>query len=1270
LQEIKEDTTMSIRSKFIAIAIALALPLGLWANHVIKVNPDQWQLIGITGYYSVSGEGTAGASADLANDQVIIDLRDANDNISWDANTSTIDLTTVANAATGWTTHFADSQDVSGGIRYYNSPNPTGNGNDALGLPYHSIVGLRTLGVGTLQKTAISFNRPTALSATNGKDYGASMIAMYVVSPLSNGEPDTMIVFAGNLINQTFKITFKADVADTWTFRGQNRDRVYEGRFRYDATYDNPLRIGAGLTEILPGSGTAGSQSGYKSFANTIDINVTDNISENFGELNVTNFQALEGNFTAYQYDSAQSLWKVATIRDAQGGAGTQRVQILPDVNESASVGSTNSVQDRVSGDFRRWTKGYGYWVRIWDDGDPSTGYTPDYATPNTYSQPGILANDQIEGVGDYNGLIQAGWNLLSFPDSSLRYTASGFVIPSVALPVGILSPFGDQNVTIENSENCATINLKIAASNRSVGKANALEVTCLSPSPGGGVPFYLISSKPFYLNGLTAASDITSLAGYAYTDADLITADHASGFALRTRLGEYALLVEHNGDYNATVHEYGGGFPAARGLGIGVASWFGADPQAANASDISDVNDKFQALLGPNSAIQDPSYDTAKRARAVLLDSNGTNTRTLRNVGTTPGNNALILLAANNRFYVRDNIAVRLFEANVDANASILSIDYDGGSYRTDPIAWVSGAGATAVCTTLNLGVVTAGQSEVVPFCYEELNTSTIGFFSDSQLNFDVKEINGSAQLLVDRYITSSEINGSAYGALKRVIQPSQLYGTFGGSVPGDANFTHGGLANLTYTSVWAEDFPNDGALYYLAGNGFKPEMILTGVTSDGNNTSNPAGTISWKALDLTRDPKAWFDSANDFELFWTEKERGYWVYTESGYTNPVTVSGVNLNNTSLVTKHFNNREIVAGTTDEIRVFNWLDGYISASVGGLSRPIYTSGESYTVRARLDSEYIPLTTTGAVSGSAADFTAYLNDFEVQSLRPTGLRDLNVTATDGLGGRAQSGVQLQYVQPATPVVAISGTDLNVTSNIYANNVLLFQGDVSDENNGANQRVYEGTLTAGVGVVNLNSAAIEYPVIDSPTPSVEHNVSAYHETNNNAMIADLRVVAASAPATNSLSVYSNMRRVPYVPAYSDTFHLRADGEANVTKHTAAFGNAEGNGYDANTSDDVAFRGANGRNLTLVYRPINPNQGLAANSPVHVDVQLGLNGPIAQIQYLKEYEGQYFYVYDHSNNNWYYGIFPGDESASNVWGQSGYDLRLAILPRGQTL
>ncbi|MDR2153133.1 MAG: hypothetical protein LBO72_09950 [Helicobacteraceae bacterium] len=1223
---------MKARSKAALIAaLALSLPLIAWANHVIKVNPDQWQLIGITGYYNIETKGDSNtSSADLANGalgQAVVDLRDDNDNISWDANATSPSDYNKGN----WNAQFSDAQDAP--TLGVNAPTE----NTGLGSPYHSIVGLRTLRVGSIQKTVISFARPTAPAETNGKEYGASLISLYLVSPYSNGEPDVMVIFAANLLNQTFKISFKNNVTSKWSFQDPDAaDIVYQGKFSYDATYDNPLRIGSGLTRVLPTSTTtAGSSSGYRSFANTIDLNVSDNIAEKFGELNTTNFQAFEGNFTAYQYDAVQKLWKIATINNApDGGFGLQTVSAL---GEKGNAGSTNKVQDYVKGDFASWEKGYGYWVRIFDDANPSTT-----GIKGKGDLPGILANEQINGAGDYNGLIQNGWNLLAFEDGTLRYTASGFKISNATSVLQVVSPFGDSNVSFPSaltSADCLAFNTNAQISNN--GSANALEVTCLSD----GTNAYLISSKPFYIitSGATGTvTGIESLAGYKYQTTDLVDINGSlAPTALRTKLGEYALLVElNNKDYNLS---NGGALPVDNALGVGVPSWYGKPIKSTNPFDITKVVPDFASQVNINAG---------DNARAVYVDSSSSEV------------DRLLLLAANTRFYVRDNVAIRVFKlkSGEEANNSVLSIDYGGASHKTATIVGTSWVGGQPDCPTLLSAVKPASATAVVAGCLDGNNS--IGYFSDSQFNFDVKEINaqnGGGQLLVDVY---TDKNGSVSGALKKVIQPSDLKkANFDG---GTANWSPS-VSNLTYTSVWAEDFPTNGPLYYLASNGFKPEMILTGVTSDNTDptftTGNAPGTISWKALDTTRDPKAWFDSANDFELFWTEKERGYWVYAESGYVNQVAVNDVNLNQTSVVTKHFNNTEKVG---DEIAVFNWIDAYVSASVSGLTRPGYTSGETYTVRARLDSDFIPLTTTGAISGSSATFTAALNDFEVAGLRPTGPKDLNVTATDGLGGNATGGVQIRYVQPATPTISFSGDTLTLSSNTYATQAIVFVGDVSDEKNGYAQRVYNKPLqnqSDGNGTVALKEIAVTYPaqLAEQPVSATRHIMADYNDTNKD-MLTDLRVAVATRDADDSLSVYSNIRQVNYVPAYSDTFYVYSKGEHNATKHWTSFGDALV-GYETNTTDDIAFRGANGGELTLVYQPLNPNQGLANQAPKHVDIKAG--GRNAQIQYLSKYEGKVFYVYDHSGGgSWYYGVFPGDEGG-NTWGQSGYDLTLARLP-----
>ncbi|MDR2906176.1 MAG: hypothetical protein LBU73_09505 [Helicobacteraceae bacterium] len=1336
---------MRIRNKVIAGLIAAALALPMWANHAIKIDPDQWHLIGITGYYQVAGSSTGGETLrpEFGANHVVIDVADPNYNISWDANTTDCDHNGMVDNGVGSVaanSHFEG--DVLGGagngVQWSN--NPTVAGNDQLGFPYHSIVGIRVMnngaGSGAL-KAAVNFLRPAQLSnGSCGKNYGDAMITMYIASPYSAmGDPDVMLVFAGNMIGKQFRIAFKSAVGDKWNFKGG--DKVYVGNFGYNYTFDKPMKIGEGLTEIVEQTtaGTANNGSSYRSLANTIDMNMTALQEDGFGELNTSNFYALDIPFTAYQYRADSGNWAIADIRGLTRGSnqkGTQRIDVL---KEKASKGSSNSVHNKVKGDFDAWTKGYGYWVRLWDDDNVSTEYNRsgfpagDPRSDTGASQPVILASDDIRNAGDYSGILSPGWNLLAFPDETLRYTASGFVTTNASAITMIVGPFGEINVTgatsITGISGCVKFNADVFNENNRTSQTNKLEVSCFSD----GTHLIYISHKPFkiILDDPGNVGDIYSLAGYNYKTEDLLSLDiyNAAATGLRTRLGEYAILVEPNQQYLDAVNAMGGlphigALPTAGALGIGLPSWYTIDPGVINvdpATTYADVltNTGVNSFIGyiRQASVPIPSYADDRYASAYEIDSNSTGV----GYSTTTPSQSMFLLAANVRFYIRDNVAVRVFDSRdpgIDRNATPeLVFDYGGGSYSSNPIDINATAsipnligalpcvGVTAATEGIIAQTHTATGGAVEAMCYGGNGTNdsnkSIAFFSTQYINFDVKEVAPSNQLLVDRYLKSNEENETVYGMFKRVVQPSQLSGSFFVNATDDGGFNMGGLSNLTYTSVWAEDFPERNAINYLAGNGFKTEMILTGVTASVDTSispNQPAGTISWKALDLTRDPKAWFDVANNFEIFYTEKERGYWVYLgdRNSYQNQVTVSDVAVNASSIVTKHFNNK---TRSGDEINVFNWFDGYVTAKVGGLVRTDgYTSGESYTVNGYLaGSERIPMSTTGAVSSAAVDFTAYLNDFEVSSLRPIGYLDFNVTASDGLGGSATGGTLINYAKPATPTLSFNGNTLIVNSTPSAEQVVIYQGDVTDEDTGAAQRVYNGAMTANgsatQGSVDLSTIEVNYPD-PWPLDSDMHIIPAFdgpdYQNIGIPVVVELRVIAATQPYNaneiNSMSVFSNMRAANYIPAYTDTFHVTANGEVNVTKHTAAFGNAE-NGYDPSRGDDVAFRGANGKNLTLVYQPINPNQALAANQPRHVNVNMG--GSVAQIQYLTEYAGQIFYVYDNATGSWFYGVFPGDDldlyttgavsgqlgmdatpptTNSQTWGQSGFDLKLSQI------
>lgn len=1188
------------KSVALATLFSLLLPASLLANHAIKLGNGQWQLIGIAGYYEVAGAGTASVTPNLANGQALVDFADPNNNITWDANETAAARNTVADPAVDFTNNFATAGDVSG-VGFFNDPD---DGNHNLGLPYHSIVGLRAIEIqnSTLYKAAISFNRPTAPAASSGKDYGAPMRTMYIASPLSNGEPDVMVVYAGNMENQPFKVSFK-DANTTWEFTNADEtinDKVYSGVFSHLNTYDNPASRGSGLTLIVATTGVGGETSGYRALTNTIDMDIADNITENFAELNSTNFQALDGNATIYRYNSDQGLWAVSVIL-GQGGVG---IENLASPKELGSAGATNANSTNyVNSDFSTWDRGYGYWIKLDKDASVTT-------------DAGILANSQITNSSAYDGNLSAGWNLLSFPDGTLRYATSGFVV-AAETDVHVVSPFGDANVTLADAadqDECNAFNVAVVARNASTGNSNSLDVRCL----WDGTNSVLVSDKPFFIqleDNPDDPSNVTSLAGYQFVASDMIDINGSVGenYALRTKLGEYAVIAEQNADYALAANNVL--VPSTKTLTVGLPSWFNINPTDMNGSDTTaNITGLFSTYMA---AAPVPSYDTVSRGRVLDIDSNAT------------GMGQLLLFAANNRFYVRDNTFVRVFDT-VDTNGSTLAITYGG---TTNTTAGINFAGATFLNCADIVAKTAAATTDVRAVCINKTagdDNRSVAFFSDSKLNFDVKETNTSVQLLTDRHIASNELNGTVYGAIKRVFQPSELAKKVSFSTDNNAT-TYGGSAvsNLTYSAVWAEDFPNNGALYYMADQGYKSEMFISAITSDGNllGGANPKGTISWKALDTTRNPKDWFDSANDFELFWTEKERGYWVYLKDGYSNPVTVAGVQATTSSVVNKHFNNI-IVAGEGD---VFNWFDGYLSASVGGLVRSGYTSGESYIVNATVGGGKMAMGTTGAVSAGTATFSSYLSDFEVSGYRPTGIHEARVAASDGLGGRAEANTTIAYVKPATPEVTFAAGSLSATSNDVATDVVIYDGNITDLNP---VHLYTGAIGTAVDLTGLS--AIQYPSQQLPLITTDAVPSLSSALGS--IVKDLRVIAATAPATDKMSVFSNMRSVNYIPAYSQTAHMNVNGEVNGTVPTALYNVTVGGTGD---QFGIAYRGVNGVNSTLIFKPL-VKQTVADGAPRHINAIF--DGKTAQVQYVAAYEGQVFYIYNNDGKKWYYGVFPG--------------------------
>ncbi|MGE4294325.1 MAG: hypothetical protein AB7E49_01330 [Campylobacterales bacterium] len=1225
------------RQKVVALAAAVSflLPGSLMAAHAVKVDSGKWTLIGATGVFTTtSTTGGTNDVPDMSGTQALIDIAESDNNITWDANASLTDFNTVAVSP-------ATAQGITE-VTYVND-------GTTLGLPFHSIVGIRAMaGYGTLEKAAVAFARPDW-----GKDYGSPMRTMYVRSPYSTGLPDVMIVYqASGMEGRTFKITFKNDQAEDWDFIGDyaDNDPVYQGTFDHTRTYDNPARLSDGLTRLTE-TATGGSSNStyYPMITEAFDMNISDNIAD-MSELNITNFQAVDGNLTVYKYNAQGGLWQIGEVRNATGPTGV--VGGVTNLGATASSAVNRTTLENLlatTSTLTNFEAGYGYWTKF--DRDTGSAYTP-----AADAQAGFLLNAGMNSAASYADVLEPGWNLLAFNDSTLRYATSGFVIDdAIAGDINVSGPYYERTeATVipatPTAADCLAFNTAVVASNANVNNHNSIDVRCYwAVDAAGGEFAVLVSDKQFFV-GLATPADaalITNLSGSkTFSTSDLRDLD-VSGTPeyLLSTYGDYAAAVE----YNTDLAELG----TIAGVDVGAieislpafahdtpysVTFDGTDADA-NASTVS-----HSALF--NTFVSTNGYGTAPRGRILSLDVDG-----------DTGHESL-LVASNNRFYLRDATYVRKFNVE-DVNGSQLALGYDSTFVQTavNGLNW-SETNSTVEdrdCSVLSTAIATASTNNVLAYCLQDANTSMM-FVSASKLNYDVREMNTSVSFLTDSHLTGSEANATVYGAARSVYQASVL-ATAGQT--GGFNSPSATVGNLTYTAVWAEDFPNNGPLYYVTGNGYKPEMIITAVTNDNSNV------ISWKALDVTRDPAEWFDNANDFELFWTEKERGYWVYLETGYTNPVSVSGTAPSG-YVVNKHFNNELDASGVGS---VFNWFDGSLDATVDGLVRSGYTSGESYTVNANVAGASIPMMTDGAIfSGTQSTFTTYLSDFEVSAFRPTGLLEANVTASDGLGGRGTDGAIITYAKPTTPAVTFSGnSDVSIVSDTYADRVLIFDGNITDLNPSPIASVM---LTDGSAAESLTSiSGITYPAATT-APVGDNDVPVYADALGT-ILKDLRFIASTGAAdtgatyASGRSVYSDMKQLIYAPLYSDTARLTIvnGNEGMATTTPWLYDGSNGNdGQLATRNYGVQLHVASGatNKISVFFEPVDETLGSTVPNHFNFDVcpQPTSAGACSNpatvttgvIGYENGYEGKPFYVYVENTTGTgklWYGVFPDKDN-----------------------
>jgi hypothetical protein len=748
---------------------------------------------------------------------------------------------------------------------------------------------------------------------------------------------------------------------------------------------------------------------------------------------------------------------------------------------------------------------------------------------------------------------------------------------------------------------------------------------------------------------------------------------------------------------------------------GVSTSTFTYAATTAHAQTAATEVNTTVLALLG-NAAAVNYSSDIylAADSQCTAAGKCGVawNIHNLGVTGNVDGNQS-VLVAMNKRFYVRDNTFVRAF----DVTSSALGYGFGakvegGGGWEIDDLnSPATQSETTITCGALNGTVFdmssnAGGTGTAIAYCINgstETNNSVM-FLSGNMVNFNVLEANVSntsgtpattdalintatyysnIDVFTEKTASSSygtEANQTVKGAIQSVYKGTAL-ATASISATTSVISATAATTDATYTPIWAEDFPNNGPLYTLttisdgASAYLKPEVFLTAKTNSQVNSSgaivvDSGAVISWKAIDVTRDPKEWFDDANHFDLFSTESGKGYWVYASEGYTSPVTATLSTTPYTITAYHHFNNTK---DQNSNSVTTNSTDGELTVTVGGLYRQgattNYTSGASFNVDATVGgSTTSMLTDTVLAAGATANFVMPLNSFETAGFNTptTTAKEVSITAVDGLGGKATVTTTIPFIKPGTPTLAATGSQIAITST-GSEYVYVYENNISDTTY-ASQIKFE--QQAAAGVTTFDTATGDFVTSFAVPSPVTAPTSIDGSTSVASPVVDLRFVPATAAKANigtTVPVFlGDQYHYSFAPITAQTHVLEVTTNGATDKDPRRYDQADTTPTGTDSGVELESN-VDGGKIGLSYPPhvsSKLDEGFAHT--IHVGTSTQYFGLIT---YTPAYEGEYFFLYVETAagiGSMYWGVFPntGADGAGSGVSTNGSPNNIYVL------
>lgn len=426
---------------------------------------------------------------------------------------------------------------------------------------------------------------------------------------------------------------------------------------------------------------------------------------------------------------------------------------------------------------------------------------------------------------------------------------------------------------------------------------------------------------------------------------------------------------------------------------------------------------------------------------------------------------------------------------------------------------------------------------------------------------------------------------------------------------------------SDLKSNAIYTPNFVARGPLYTLREAGFDVKAMLKATT----NVTDMS--IGWDSIDVTRDESDWFRN-NEFNLFSTDVNSGYWVYLETKVADSVVISSPSYRAT--YTYYFDNID----SNGEYITKNIINGgQFSVQIEGVNNQISTAYVS------INGEEVQLKRSGTSDEFTADFTTYALKSLNEDL--TGPISMTIRATNGKGEAdlKKDAYTFDYTAPildpptAPDKYGISFTaDGNVTK-FYVYNKYIPELYSSRVDADAQKNRFVGSYDASLagGATAKLCKELRFGDVD-----------------------DLRVIAADGTGEIGFVNLSNAQQFKYATMLKSSHVLKdAGGDSNET--------SIGERYDstcellanqpvlATDNNGVSVKVVHDNNLTarFVYEVID---GITLSTSMPWTSAYSVGGEsVIHVKSLIEYKSKPFFL--QYNNKIYVSAFPATSDAASA-------------------